>query len=227
MKQIINLIYAFYHNSFVTSLFSTTVSNLQRELSDCSSALDLGCGPSSPLQYCKGLKSSTGVEAFKPYLEQSKKQRIHTQYLNKNIADLDFPDESFDAVIAIEVLEHLPKKVGEDIIAKAKKWAKKKVIISTPNGFVSQTSLDGNKLQVHLSGWTVAEFSKLGFITKGLSGLKCLRQEVQGNTMGDDLTSSIKYKPKFFWFVIATLSQLITFHFPKLSFELFCVYKKK
>ena len=108
---------------------------LQKELKSCDSVLDLGCGPSSPLKNCKNIKYSVGVEAFKPYLDISKKQKIHTNYLPKNILNLDFPKNSFDAVILIEVLEHLTKKDGQKILKLANKWAKKKIIISTPNNF--------------------------------------------------------------------------------------------
>jgi len=211
-----------YHNKLITIFLPTTVSCLQKELRNCTSVLDVGCGPSSPLQYCKNIKHSLGVEAFRPYLEKSKKQKIHSKYLNKKIEDLNFPDESFDAVIAIEVIEHLPKKLGLEFIKKASRWAKKKVVITTPNGFINQISLDGNKLQKHLSGWTINDFSELGFNCKGLSGLKILRQEVQNNTMGNDLTASIKYKPKLLWFIVASISQTFTYYLPTFSFELFC-----
>ncbi len=117
--------------------------------------LDLGCGPSSPLQHCKNIKYSVGVEAFPPYLDVTKAKEIHTEYLAKKIEEVDFPEKSFDAVIMIKVLEHLPEKTGLEMLKKAEKWAKKKVIISSPNGFISQKEVDNNPLQKHLSGWVL------------------------------------------------------------------------
>lgn len=210
-----------YHNPVLTRIFPTLVFCLQNELKDCETVLDLGCGPSSPLQYCKNIKKSVGVEIFRPYLEESKQKKIHTEYLNKKISNLDFKDNSFDAVILIEVLEHLTEKEGRIIINKAQKWAKKKIIISSPNGFISQKEVDNNPWQKHLSGWDYGKMKKIGFKCHGLAGFKFLRQEVQSDTMGDDIFTSIRLKPKVFWFIVASLSQLINYWFPIFSFELF------
>ena len=206
-------------------IFHTLDHCLQEELCDCESVLDLGCGPSSPLQFCKNIKYSLGVEAFELYLSESQKKKIHTEYSAKKIEELDFPENSFDAVIMIEVLEHLPEDVGLGILKKAEKWAKKKIIVSSPNGFIKQKEVDNNPLQKHLSGWDWKKMKKFGFKSQGLAGWKFLRQEVENDTMGDDLTTSIRFRPRFFWFLIATISQIFTYYFPVLAFELFSVKK--
>jgi len=208
-------------------VFHTLDYCLQKELQDCETVLDLGCGPSSPIQYCKNIKYSLGVEAFAPYLEESKKKEIHSKYSDKKIEELDFPENSFDAVIMIEVLEHLPENLGLEILKKAEKWAKKKLIVSSPNGFINQKEVDNNPLQKHLSGWNYKKMKELGFKSYGLAGLKFLRKEVENETMGDDLTTSIRFRPKFFWFILATLSQIFTYYFPYIAFELFSVKNKK
>jgi len=228
MSFLNSLIEKFHKSLFWGRIFHTLNYCLQKELKDCESVLDIGCGPSSPLQYCKWIKYSVGVEPFKPYLEESKKRRIHTKYINKKIEDLDFPENSFDAVIMIEVLEHLPKKVGREILKKAEKWARKKVIISTPNGFIDQPSVDKNPYQEHKSGWTIRELSSIGFKCRGLAGLKFLRKpKNESDSMGEDLTVSLRFKPKIFWFFVATLSQIFTYFIPQLAFELFCLLEKE
>lgn len=206
-------------------LFHTLLYTLKKELSDCKTVLDLGCGPSSPLQHCGNIQYSVGVEAFKPYLDESRKNKIHSEYLQKNILELDYPDNSFDAVILIEVLEHLPEEQGLEILKKAEKWAGKKVVVTSPNGFVSQKELDNNPLQNHLSGWDAKKMKSLGYRSRGLAGLKGLRQEAQSDSM-DEITSTIRFRPRFFWFIIATLSQIFTYFIPGLAFELFSVKKK-
>ena len=220
------IIKVLYDNIIISNIFHTVVNCLQRELKDCESVLDLGCGPSSPIQYCKNVKYSVGVEAFENYLNESRSKKIHSHYLLKNITELDFAENSFDAVIMIEVLEHLPETTGYEMLEKINKWAKKKVIVSSPNGYLNQKALDNNPLQKHLSGWDYKKMLGLGFNSYGLAGLKQLRQEVQENTMGDNIMTSIKYKPKWFWFGMATLSQIYTYYFPKNAFELFNVKRK-
>ena len=222
-----DLINKLHKSKFLGAIFPTLDYCLQKELSDCESVLDLGCGPSSPLQYCKNIRHSVGVEAFAPYLEKAKEKKTHTEFIEKMIEEVDFPENSFDAVIMIEVLEHLPKDAGIEIIKKAEKWARKKVVVTCPNGFLPQKELDDNPMQKHLSGWKLSEMKKIGFKCRGLAGLKCLRQEVEDSSMGDDMTTTIKYRPKIFWFVIATISQIFTFYYPKYAFELFSVKRKK
>ena len=223
----------FHKSLFWGRIFHTLNYCLQKELSDCETVLDIGCGPSSPLQYCSNIKYSVGVEPFKPYLEESKKKKIHTKYLNKKIEELDFPENSFDAVIMIEVLEHLPKKVGREILKKAEKWARKKVIISTPNGFFPMGDVDKNQYQTHLSGWTAKELFKEGFECRGICGLRCFyNKENEVETLINEEKSknisfcNIKFKPQRFFFILAGVSQIIAYFFPKYSFEIFAVKRK-
>lgn len=217
------LISALYASILFGKVFHSVVHCLQQEMRDCATVLDVGCGPSSPIQYCKNVKYSVGVEIFKSYLEESKKKKIHNKYINKKIEDLEFKEGEFDAVMMVEVLEHLDKKTAREVLKKVEKWASKKVIVTTPNGFVEQKTLDENLYQTHLSGWSLAELQELGFECKGLAGLKLLRNSPDKQTLGEDLTISIRFRPKWFWFGVAAVSQLLTYYFPGLAFELFAV----
>ena len=225
MKGIIG---KFYHNPVLAKIFHTLVSCLQNELSDCETVLDLGCGPDSPLQYCEGIKYSIGVEAFKPYLFQSQKRKIHTKYLGKKIEDLTFSPRSFDAVIIIEVLEHLPRELGEKTLEKASKWARKKVIVSTPNGYFPMDNVDKNSWQKHRSGWVVKDFLKRGFVCHGLAGMKILYfRENQVKSMvsesENNLYANIRFEPKKLFYILNSLLQIVSYYFPRTSFELFAV----
>ncbi len=221
-----------YYNPIFGRIFHTLVYCLQKQLLDCKSVLDLGCGPNSPLQYCKNIEFSVGVEAFKPYLVESRKRALHSEYQSIEIKDINFPDKSFDAVIIIEVLEHLSKELGEKILKKAERWAKKKIIVSTPNGYFPMKNVDENKWQSHLSGWTIEDFKKNNFSVKGLSGVKFLYRDSNQvksmvNQEESNIYQNIRFKPKKFFYILNGLCQIFIYYFPRFSFELFAVKKVK
>ena len=206
-------------------IFPTLVFCLQRSLSDCQTVLDIGCGPNSPLQYCENIKYSVGAEPFAPYLKKAKKRGIHSKYLSSQAQNLSFPENSFDGVILIEVLEHLSVKDGLKVIKKTQEWARKKVVISCPNGFVAQEEVDQNPYQKHLSGWEAAKLKGLGFQVRGLAGLKVLRREIGEKEQPEGWLESIRYQPRIFWLLIAVLSQAFVYYLPRLAFGLFAVKK--
>lgn len=215
-----------YQNKLISSFFHTSVYCLKRELSDCSSVLDIGCGPDSPLKHCN-VQYSVGVDAFKPYIISSKDKKIHNAYILADITTLDFEHNSFDAVILIGVLEHLTKEKGETLLEKVETCAKKKIIISCPNGYLPQSDTDQNPFQIHRSGIEVKEMKKRGYNAYGMAGLRFLRKE---NTTArleteEAIFSTIRFHPKIFWMVISELTQAITYYFPTLAFEVFYVKK--
>lgn len=197
---------------FYKKLFPQFYDHLKKELKGCKSVLDLGCGRSSPLRYCS-VNYSVGVDLFKPYLIESKKMEIHNEYILADIRKVEFKPESFDCVLALDVLEHLAKKEGTSLIKKMENVAKKKIIIFTPNGFLRQDEYDEDKLQIHKSGWTVDEFKKLGYEVKGINGWKPLRKE----------KAEFRFRPKIVSLLLSDLTQKITYHRPRFAFQLLAV----
>jgi SAM-dependent methyltransferase len=219
-----NLVTKIYHNKIISYFFHTSVYCLKKELKNCKTVLDLGCGPNSPIRYCR-VSYSVGVDAFDPYIKESNSKNIHNEYLLKNLTDLNFKPNSFDAVILIESLEHIPKKEGIELLRKIDSWAKKKVIISTPNGYLPQYNIVQNAFQEHRSGWDVKEMQSYGYRAYGMAGWKFLRKEntPSGTTVEWAIFSTIKFRPKIFWMIASALTQVITYYFPKLAFEVFYV----
>ena len=212
-----------YHNKQMSRLFHTSIYCLKKELQNCNSVLDLGCGSGSPLQYCN-IRKSIGIDAFEPSIKASKEKGIHNEYIHSDIRKMDFQPSSFDAVIMIEVLEHLHKKEGEIMLKKAENWARKKVIVTSPNGYFPQTDVNGNLYFKHLSGWEVKKMKQLGYKAYGMAGLKYLRKENTSSNEDDHtIFSTMKFRPKSFWLIISELTQIFTYLFPELAFEVFYV----
>ncbi len=147
---------------------------IDHELRGCKRILDLGCGKSSIVEHLNDEYYSVGVDAFEPYLEESRQKNIHDEYVLSDIMSVNFSEKSFDAIISFQVLEHLTSEDGLELIKRMERWTKKKIIITTPNGFLSQEKYDDNDLQEHKSGWTPFEFRRLGFRGRGFSGLKII-----------------------------------------------------
>lgn len=185
---------------------------LGREISQHDTVLDLGCGRSSPIQFCH-TSFSVGVELFEPYLVESKREHIHDEYIRADITRMGFKPRSFDVVIAIDIFEHLDKLEGRQLLARMENWAKKRVIVFTPNGFLPQEAYHDNPLQEHKSGWSVQELRGLGFEVHGINGWKTLRGEM----------ALPRYRPTFLWGGISDLTQTVTYHWPEMAFQLLAI----
>lgn len=218
-----------YRSKLINRLLHTPLYCLQRELKGCSSVLDLGCGPDSPIQYC-GIARSFGVDIFKPFMETSQNKRIHQAYLIADVSTVHFADKSFDAVALIEILEHLTKEKGALLLEKVETWARKKVIITTPNGYLPQGILSENPYEIHRSGWSVDELKRRAYKAYGISGWKFLRKEntAEGfGVSGNAMFSTLRFRPYLFWIIVSGLSQLFTYYFPRFAFEVFYVKNLK
>lgn len=188
---------------------------LAHELKNIDSVLDLGCGADSPLSKIKKIFFSVGVDIFASSIKKSKKRKIHDEYKLVDVLEIDkfFKKKSFEAVIALDLVEHLTKKEGLKLLKKMEAMARKKIIILTPNGFTNQNQGEENSYQIHQSGWTVGDFQSRGYRVYGMRGLKFIRGE----------WATIKYQPWFFWGVVSTLSQPLVYFFPYFAYQLFAV----
>ncbi len=193
-------------------LFPNIFVLIRRELEGCRTVLDLGCGHHSPLQVCK-IPFSVGVDMFEPSLLESRRRRIHSEYIRADVRNLGFKPRSFDAVIAVEVLEHLIKDEGLRLMQEMETWASKKVILTTPNGYLPQDPYDNNPLQEHRSGWEVEDLHRLGYKVYGSAGLKWLRGQ----------KGQVKYRPAFLWERLSDMTQPAVYRCPKIAFQLLAV----
>jgi SAM-dependent methyltransferase len=205
-------------SSFYSKLFPIYETELEKAIGDSKTVLDVGCGSNSPLVRIPKRFSSVGVDIFKPSIDESKKKKIHDRYIITDILKIDqfFKPDSFDCVIASDVIEHLSKNDGKKLLLLMETIAKKKVIIFTPNGYIDQDEYGENPWQRHKSGWSPEEMSKFGYTVHGIHGWKFLRGE----------HSAILYKPKKIWTFVSDITQLVVRYFPKYAFALLCVKNK-
>lgn len=143
------------------------------------SILDVGSGQGLPMEMIKmrmKVEKSVGVDLFDPYLKETKRKKIHDSYVKKDVRKINFPSKSFDVVMALQVLEHLPKKDAWALLAKMEKIAKKQVMIATPIGEMYHPAVDDNHMQLHKCHFYPREFEKKGYkVTK--VGIKSITGE--------------------------------------------------
>ena len=88
-----------------------------------------------------------------------------------------FKEKEFDAIFALDLIEHLEKEKGEELIKKLIKISGRLIVIYTPNGFLYQKGTENNPYQEHRSGWHVSDFKKYDFEVLGMLGHKFFRGE--------------------------------------------------
>lgn len=199
---------------FPNIAYMTYVRELRSVLHGCSTVLDVGCGGSSPLRFVDAL-SLVGVEGWRPNVLKAVEDGTHDTVFEGRAEEIGglFADNQFEAVVALDVVEHLVKDKGAQFLKELERVASKLVVVLTPNGFLPQHSADGD-LEEHLSGWTVTEMTELGYEVTGMYGYKNLRGECQ----------NLKGRPKFVWGVISEFTHyLYTRKHPQSAAALFCV----
>jgi 2-polyprenyl-3-methyl-5-hydroxy-6-metoxy-1,4-benzoquinol methylase len=140
------------------------------------SMIDVGCGRGivgAIVRIYRDPKRVVGVDVFKPYLDFCEKMGSYTELLQWDLRTLPLPfdDNEFDLAVALEVLEHMPKTKGLFLVKELERIAKR-IIISTPTIFFSQSLYDGNRFQKHISIWHYNEFKQKGYIVRGVGGLR-------------------------------------------------------
>jgi hypothetical protein len=189
---------------------------LERACAGCESLLDVGCGAESPVRFFSSrLARSVGVDLHEPSLEASRRAGIHGETLQTPVLDVAerFPPKSFDAVVALDVIEHLQKDDGLALLERMESLARRRVVVFTPNGFLPQGPLEGNELQRHLSGWGAGELRGLGYEVEGMTGWRPLRSE----------EALPAWRPRFLWERVARLTEPFVRRRPDLAFQLLAV----
>jgi SAM-dependent methyltransferase len=144
----------------------------------CESLLDVGCGEHSPVRFFSSeIRMTVGVDAHAPSIEASRAAGSHDEYVQADVTRINehFAPGSFDCVVSLDVIEHLPKAEGERLLDAMERIARRKVVVFTPNGFLSQPPEPGNPHQEHLSGWTAGEMRRRGYEVTGIAGWRPLR----------------------------------------------------
>ena len=191
---------------------------IRSALEGCKRVLDVGCGSASPMQ-ALGIGHLAGIEGYAPAYESAKSAKTHDELVLGDIRNLEqyFKPGSFDACVALDVIEHLTKEDGLKLMASMEKIAARKTVFFTPNGFLPQRNAENDDLQLHLSGWEAWEMRKHGYRVIGSLGPKILRGEGH----------QLKYRPRAFWAAMSLAGHcLFTRWLPEYAAAILCVKER-
>lgn len=144
-------------DSYVLNLIPLNLNNLI--------VVDVGCGYGewgALLRRKRGFFYLIGVDIWKPHLIKLRKTDIYDELIQVNAPKLPFKDKSINVSLACEILEHLNKESGYELIKELERVSRDIVIISTPLNW-PQENIYGNPYEKHLSEWTPHEFSNLNY----------------------------------------------------------------
>ena len=193
---------------------------------DIKTVLDLGCGEGTFMRdISKGENwEIVGVELFESSIKKANKSGVYKKVIKGDVVSLprQVTQNKYDVVFASQVLEHLKKEDGQKALKTWQTLAKKRLVISTPVGFIEfepiERKRENNPLQKHLSGWKPEELSKLGFEAKG-----------QGATFIYGKQSLARKIPPLlsFWSSIAFLFSPLVYLFPNKGLYMVAVKMSK
>jgi len=135
-------------------------SNLDRSAQSC---LDVGCGRGS-FKIIQGFYS-VGCDIHQSYLIKARKKGYYDNLVRCDVRQLPFKPKSFDIAICVEVIEHLDKAGGIELLRQMEGIASRQIIMTTPWGYYPMKEREDNPYLFHLSGWLPQEFQERGYKT--------------------------------------------------------------
>ena len=127
-------------------------------LIQCKTVADIGAGV-RPMQWYKP-ELHLCVEPYGPYVEKLKEAGYETA--QHTAIDWFGIAGMFEAIYLLDVVEHMDKEVGQEVVRLALLTATVQVVVFTPKGFMHQDEdawgLGGDSWQTHRSGWTKDDF---------------------------------------------------------------------
>ena len=138
--------------------------------------LDIGCGTGEVAEAIKIRNAGQymiGADISTKRLAIAKKNRVLDDFVLCDIRFLPFRNNSVDSVLCLEVIEHLEKSEGTEVLKDLEKVGRKQVIVTTPVGYAKEPStISDLEFLKHLSGWTPLEFKDRGYKVRGMIGPK-------------------------------------------------------
>lgn len=200
---------------------------LKRCLGDPKTVLDLGCEEGRLLELLSDGRNweVLGVDIFKKNVMEASKKKIFKEIIKGDVVNvaknLVRNKRKFDVVFCSQVIEHIERKRGDELLGLVDLLAKKRIVFGTPRGFMEQPEefLGGNPHQVHKSGWTEDDFRKYGYKVYGVGFGPVWSESGLGRSY-NRLILTVAY-------VLSFLFSPVVYYIPSIAAGLLCIKEMK
>ncbi|KKQ98124.1 MAG: hypothetical protein UT23_C0005G0047 [Candidatus Woesebacteria bacterium GW2011_GWA1_39_12] len=156
-------IHPFFYHSFLSSFTPSDLSN--------KTIVDIGCGKGLNgflIRTTRDLSGSKmiGIDINENYLNFCKVHNIYDKLYKRKVPKIPIRDKSVDFLLCTEVIEHMTKKQGNELLNEVDRVTRGRALITTPNVFF-QTH-PGEDEDSHKSLWTSNDFRKRGYKSYGI-----------------------------------------------------------
>lgn len=147
---------------------------LKKSIGDSKAILDLGCGEGELMQFLsRGEKwQITGIDIYEKAIEKARKRNIYHKLIRGDVLKTvrNHLKSKYDVIFCSQIIEHLTRSNGEEILNEIERLAKRRIVIGTPRGFMVHPHefSDGNPYQIHKSGWSIEDFTLRGYKVYGV-----------------------------------------------------------
>ncbi|MFW9926468.1 MAG: class I SAM-dependent methyltransferase [Candidatus Thorarchaeota archaeon] len=125
-----------YHSVRDNEKFNRELEKFAELLPSSGQVLDAGCGVGKPVSQFLAKKNFkvTGVDISSKMVELAKENVPEGTFLQKNILELDFAEDSFDGIICVYTLWHIPRMSHSTIIENFHRMLKENGILVLNTG---------------------------------------------------------------------------------------------
>lgn len=128
--------------------YATWIDGLRDRLPVGASVLDLGCGCGVPMARSLAAHGCavTGVDVSRVQIERARSLVPSATFLHANATRLEFAPESFDAVVCLYVVIHLPQPAQQRLFGQIAAWLKPGGRLLATTGSQAWTGTEDNWL---------------------------------------------------------------------------------
>lgn len=197
---------------------------LRQSLGNPNTILDLGCGDGNLMELLANGKKwkVTGVDLYRKNVEAASQRKLFTKVFRADIVKFVkqqiINKKKYDVVFCSQVIEHIDRKKGEELLSLIESITRQRIIVGTPREFMEQplAYLGNNAHQVHKSGWSEEDFRKKGYKVFGIGFSKFWSEEGLIRVNNNKVIIA-------FYFAASFLFSPVVYFIPRIAAGILCI----